>query len=58
MTIYRGYDITKNDSGKYEWTDERGFIHNGKIDLGGGYETEDEAMNAVDQYKRNMASAK
>lgn len=57
MTIYRGYDIVKNESGKYEWTDERGFVHNGKVDTKGGYDTEDQAMSGIDSYKRNMRSA-
>lgn len=53
--IYRGYTIVKEPTGLYTWTDERGFIHNGKIDTGGGYETEEAAMSAIDTYKKNMA---
>lgn len=52
--IYRGYEITK-ENGLFVWTDERGFIHNGRIDMKGGYATEEEAMSAIDQYKRNIA---
>ena len=52
--IYRGYDITQEPSGQFVWKDERGFIHNGKVDTKGGYETEEQAMDAIDQYRRNI----
>jgi hypothetical protein len=54
MTIYRGYEIVKTPAGHYEWTDERGFVHNGKIDTRGGYDTEEAAMNDIDRYKKNL----
>jgi hypothetical protein len=56
-SIYRGYDIEREPSGQFTWTDERGFTHNGKIDAGGGFDTEEQAMGDIDAYKRNMRSA-
>lgn len=54
MTIYRGYDIHLNDAGLYEWTDEQGRIHNGKVDFTGGYHAEEEAMDAIDAHRRAL----
>lgn len=55
--IYRGYEIEGNRENGFTWTDERGFIHNGKIDTKGGYATEEQAMSDIDAYKRNIANA-
>lgn len=55
--IYRGFDITQNDAGLWEWTDEQGRIHNGKVGPKGGYKTDEEAMNAIDRYKRESREA-
>ena len=54
MTLYRGYEIVRNEAGDITWTDERGFVHNGRIDTRGGFKSEDEAMDNIDAYKRNM----
>lgn len=57
--IYRGHEIVQHGHTDYRWTDERGFAH-GKSPDGGlpgqDLRSEDEAMNSIDQYKRNMAS--
>lgn len=52
MTLYRGYEITRTARG-FEWTDERGFKHDGAP--GAPYATETEALDSVDRYKRNIA---
>jgi uncharacterized protein YegP (UPF0339 family) len=56
MTIYRGYEVTQAASGHYEWTDEQGRVHTGKVDTKGGYKTEEEAFNAIDAHKRAARS--
>ena len=52
-TIYRGFDIIRTDAGHYEWTDDRGFKHDGKP--GNLFTTDEQAMNDIDAYKRNLA---
>jgi hypothetical protein len=58
MTIYRGFEITQKPNGKFEWVDERNFVHTGMIDLTGGYDTEEAAMTDIDAYKRRMREIK
>lgn len=55
MSIYRGYEVTKTPTGLYEWTDEQGRVHTGKVDTKGGYQKENQAFDAIDAHKRNLA---
>jgi len=54
--IYRGYEI-KACEGGFMWTDERNFDHFAELVMRVPYKTKDDAMNGIDQYKRNMRSA-
>lgn len=57
-TTYRGYEITKDDNGNYFWTDEEGYRHDASIaSTGGGYLTEEDAMDNIDRHKRDMRNA-
>lgn len=56
--IYRGYEITKKADGKFQWQDERNFLHTGSIDTTDGYENEEAAMSDIDAYKRRMREIK
>lgn len=55
--LYRGYEIEQGPDGLFAWADERGFIHNGKVDARGGYATADAAMDGIDAYKRAIRDA-
>jgi hypothetical protein len=62
--IYRGYEITKHANGGFYWTDERGFDHFAGFQMAtprdqrtDGFPTEEAAMDAVDQYRRNLRAA-
>lgn len=55
MTSYRGYEIESTLAGKFEWVDERGFIHNGYIDTRGGYDTVEAAQADIDAYLANLS---
>lgn len=60
--LYRGYEIIPHPNGGFYWTDERGFDHTGHnvhsathiATRGGCYPTAGDAMDSIDQYKRNM----
>lgn len=54
MIIYRGFEITVTPAGLYEWQDENGITHNGKVDFAGGFTTDAEAMDDIDRYKRKQ----
>ncbi len=55
MQTYRGYDIQQDAKGNWFWIDERGFTHNGEP--GEKFTTDEQALNDVDAYKRNMRTA-
>jgi hypothetical protein len=55
--LYRGYEIEGDRTAGFTWTDERGFIHNGKVDAAGGYKSEEDAMDDIDRYKRNLRAS-
>jgi len=55
-TIYRGYEI-KPVTGGFMWQDERNFDHYGEGVTKTPYATEDDAMSAIDAYKRAMSKA-
>lgn len=50
--IYRGYEISREPNGKFVWADDRGFIHSGRIDTRGGFDTEEQAMSDIDAFKK------
>lgn len=52
--IYRGYDITQREDGKFVWTDERGFVHD---NMGAGHTKDEDAYDDIDRYKRSMRDA-
>jgi hypothetical protein len=63
--LYRGYEIQSHPLGGFYWTDERGFDHfdgcmqsatprDARTDA---FKTDEAAMDNIDAYKRNMASA-
>lgn len=63
--LYRGYEIKPHINGGFYWTDERGFDHTGNIydeathiDARQCYHmNEEDCMNDIDDYKRNMMGA-
>lgn len=55
--VYRGYEIEPAKGGGYVWTDERGFIHYFVEMTKTPYRSEDDAIDDIDRYKRNLRSA-
>jgi hypothetical protein len=56
-TMYRGFEIVQEANGLYAWIDDAGRVHNGKVDMQGGYKTEDEACEAVNVFLRPQREA-
>lgn len=51
MDTYRGYEI-KQEGELFVWIDDRGFVHNGRVDTKGGFKTQEAAMDDIDGFKR------
>jgi hypothetical protein len=45
MTIYRGFNIEQHTDGSFQWEDSAGLTHT-------GFASADQAMDAIDAYKR------
>lgn len=63
--LYRGYEIKPHANGGFYWTDERGFDHfDGIMQIAtprdahtDAFKTDEAAMDSIDAYRRNLASA-